>query len=113
MSLKLQRLEKQIEREIAKIIQEDVKSDIGFVTITGVELTNDLSFARVYFTVLGDNPEEREKVQKQLERAKGFIKNTLGSRVKMRKMPDLIFEYDKSLEYGERIENLIRQIKND
>ncbi|HEY8436907.1 MAG TPA: 30S ribosome-binding factor RbfA [Haloplasmataceae bacterium] len=113
MSLKLQRLEKQIEREIAKILQEDVKADIGFVTITGVELTNDLSYARVFYTVLGADDEKRQQVQKQLERAKGFIKNTLGSRVTMRKMPELIFEYDKSLDYGERIEELIKQIKND
>lgn len=112
VNLKLQRLAKQVEREIAKIIQEDIKTDIGFVTITGVELTSDLSYARVYYTVLG-NDEKRESVQKKLERAKGFIKSTLGSRVKMRKIPELIFEYDQSLEYGEHIEQLIKKIKDE
>lgn len=111
-NLKLQRLEKNIEREIAKILLEDIKSDIGFVTITGVSLTSDLSFAKVYYTVLG-NDEKRESVQRQLEKSKGFIKTTLGSRVQMRKIPELIFVYDQSIDYGNKIEDIIKKIKDE
>ncbi|MDF2699493.1 MAG: ribosome-binding factor [Haloplasmataceae bacterium] len=109
-NLKIQKLEKQIEKEISKIILTDVKDDIGFVTVTGVDLTSDLSFAKVYFTVLG-NEEKKASVLKKLGNAKGFIKNTLGKRVQMRKMPELIFSIDESIEYGNKIEGIIKQIK--
>lgn len=109
-SLKIQKLEKAIEREIAVIIKDEVKENVGFVTITGVNLTNDLSFAKVYYTVLGDQ-EQRAQTQKGLEKAKGFIKTTLGSRVEMRKIPELIFVYDESIDYGNKIESLISKIK--
>jgi ribosome-binding factor A len=109
-SVKLQKLEKQIEREIAKIIQDEVKENLGFLTVTGVDLTNDLSFAKVYFTVLG-NDDKKDSVLNRLVKAKGFIKTSLGSRVQMRKIPELIFVYDESIEYGNKIENIISQIK--
>jgi ribosome-binding factor A len=109
-SMKIQKLEKQVEREIAKILQEDVKEDLGFITITGVSLTNDLSFAKVYFSVLG-NEDKRDSVKRKLEKAKGFVKTTLGSRVQMRKIPELIFAYDESIDYGNKIEKLLQQVK--
>lgn len=108
-NLKIQKLEKNIERELAKIINQDVKEDLGFVTITGVDLTNDLSFAKVYFTVLG-NEDKKQSVKRGLDKAKGFIKTTLGSRVQMRKIPELIFVYDASIDYGNKIEGILRQI---
>ncbi|NLC95037.1 MAG: 30S ribosome-binding factor RbfA [Bacilli bacterium] len=112
MSVKLQKLEKQIERELSRIFLYDAKDDFGFITVTGVELTNDLSFAKVYYTVLGDK-ELREQVAKKLEKAKGFIKNTLGSRVQMRKLPELIFNYDESIEYGNRIDQIIKELNKE
>lgn len=108
--VKIQKLAKQIEKELSHILLNDVKDKMGFITITGVDLTNDLSFAKVYYTVLGKD-EKKEVTAKRLEKAKGFIKTTLGSRVQMRKIPDLIFEYDKSTDYGNKIDNLIEQIK--
>jgi ribosome-binding factor A len=109
-NLKIQKLEKQIEKELSRIFLNDVKDDIGFITITGVDLTNDLSYAKVYYTVLGDD-NKKEAVTKTLEKAKGFIRTTLGSRVQMRKIPELIFNYDESIDYGNKIEKLIEQIK--
>lgn len=108
--IKIQKLERQIERELAQIFLNDVKDDMGFITITGVNLTNDLSFAKVYYTVLG-NKDKKDAVARRLENAKGFIRTTLGTRVQMRKLPELIFTYDESIEYGNKIEELIEKIK--
>ncbi len=109
-NVKIQKLEKQIEKELSRIFLNDVKEDVGFITITGVDLTNDLSFAKVYYSVLG-NDEKKSAVKKRLEKAKGFVRTTLGSRVQMRKVPELIFTYDESIDYGNKIDQLIEQIK--
>lgn len=109
---KIQKLERQIEKELSRIFLNDVKEDVGFITITGVDLTNDLSFAKIHYTVLG-NEEKKQAVAKRLEKTKGFVRTTLGSRVQMRKLPELIFVYDESIEYGNKIEKLIEQIKQE
>lgn len=111
VNVKIQKLEKQIELELSKILLNDVKDDIGFITITGVSLTNDLSFAKVYYSVLG-NDDKKNSVTKRLNKAKGFIRSTLCSRVQMRKVPELIFAYDESIEYGNKIEEIISKIKD-
>ena len=88
------------------IINEEVKDDdIKFVTITAVEITNDLSYAKVYFTNLIDT--DREKVTKALNRASSFIRGKLFDEVEIRKMPELTFVYDESIEYGNKIEKII------
>lgn len=110
-NVKIQKLEKQIERELSKIFLNDVKEDVGFITVTGVDLTNDLSFAKIYYSVLGSE-DKKEAVKKRLEKAKGFIRTTLGSRVQMRKVPELIFVYDESIDYGNKIDKIINKINN-
>lgn len=82
---------------------------IGFVTITGVKVTDDLHLATVYFSVVG-NEEEKSATQKGLNSARGFIRKEMGSQLRLRYIPDLIFRYDDSLEYGNRIENLLNEI---
>lgn len=109
--VRIEKLERHIEREVSSIIMNEVKDNkVGFITVTGVDLTNDLSFATIYFTVLGKE-ERSEAAIKALDRAKGFIRRELGQRIQVRKVPDLIFKYDDSLEYGNKIESLIRDIK--
>ena len=111
MRLKIDRLNNTFAREISKIIHDEIKDkDIGFVTITEVRITNDLSFAKVYITSLSDN---REKVLNSLNKASGFIRTMLCSRVKMRKMPEIRFVYDESIEYGKKIEDIIERINNE
>ena len=107
---KISHLESQSKRVLSDIIQNEVKEDLGFITITDCHLTKDLSFLYVYFTIL--NKEELDKVLKGLERAKGFIRTSLVNRVAMRKAPELIFKYDETYEKGAKIENLLRQINN-
>lgn len=82
---------------------------IGFVTITGVKVTDDLHLATVYFTVIGSD-EEKEATGQGLQSARGFIRKELGKSLHMRYVPELIFRYDESVEYGSRIETLLKEI---
>lgn len=111
MSVKIDRLNNLFVEEISKIIHNEVKDkDIGFVTITDVRITNDLSFAKVYFTTLD---EDHKKVLNSLNKASGFIRSLLCDRVQIRKMPDIHFVYDESIEYGKKIEDIIDRINNE
>lgn len=111
MSVKIDRLNNMFVEEISKIIHNDVKDkNISFVTITDVRITNDLSFAKVYITTLDNN---REKVLDALNRASGFIRTKLSDSIQIRKMPEIHFVYDESIEYGKKIEDIIERINNE
>lgn len=112
MSIKIERLNHTIQEEISKILMMEVKDeDIKFVTITGVETTNDLSFAKVYYTVL--NKEKLKEAEEALERASSFIRTKLANSIEVRHTPELRFVYDKSIAYGEHIDELIEKIKEE
>ena len=112
MSVKLERLGHIFTEAISQIISEEVKDDdIKFVTITGVEISSDLSYAKVYFTNLIDK--DRDKVTKALNRAGTFIRGKLFDKVEIRKMPELTFIYDESIEYGNKIEKIIEDINKE
>ena len=109
MSVKLDRLGHIFTEAISKIINEEVKDDdIKFVTITAVDITNDLSYAKVYFTVLDDS--KKEEVLKSLNKAANFIEISLSKKIDIRKMPQISFYYDNSYEYGKSIEEKIKEI---
>ena len=109
MSIKLERLNHIFTEAISKVVAEEVKDeDIKFVTITAVDISSDLSYAKVYYTNLID--EDREKVHTALNKASGFIRGKLFDMVEIRKMPELTFIYDKSIEYGNKIEKIIKEI---
>ncbi len=82
---------------------------IGFVTITGVEVTPDLHLARVFFSVIGDEKARRE-TQRGLESSAPYLRRELGRHLRMRYVPDILFQFDASLEYGNRIESLLKEI---
>jgi ribosome-binding factor A len=84
---------------------------IGFVTITGVKMTNDLHLATIYFTVIGDGTSQKSS-EKGLNSAKGFIRKEIGKNLHMRYIPDLIFRYDESVEYGRRIETILNELSD-
>lgn len=109
MSIKLERLEHKFITSISDIIKNEIKDDrIQFVTVTDVSITNDLSFAKVYVTVFDDS--KREEVLKVLNNASNFIERELCKKVEIRKMPDINFVYDESIEYSNNIENIIESI---
>ena len=107
MSIKNERINSNILREISYIIANEVKDpDINFVTITDVDTTSDLSYCKIYFTTLDD-----EKLTlKALKNAKGFIRRELANRVELRHVPELEFIYDTSIEYGKKIEEKIKEL---
>ena len=112
MSIKTERLANVLLKEISSILLIEVKDeDIKFVTITGVETTSDLSFAKVYYTVLDDS--KKAKTQEALEKAASFIRTKLAERIEIRHTPELRFIYDKSEEYGNHIYKLIDKIHEE
>ncbi len=113
MSIKTERLANVLLKEISEILMTEIKDeDIKFVTITHIDLSSDLSYAKVYCTVLNDD--NRDKCIHDLNSAKGFIRNELIKRkIEMRKIPELHFVFDESIEYGNKIENIIKEIHID
>jgi len=102
-----------IHKEVSALLVKGLKDPrIGFVTINAVEVTPDLHLARVYFTVMGDEQARRDSAA-GLKSSVPFLRRELGKRLRMRYVPDLLFVYDTSIDYGNRIENLIRQIHED
>lgn len=102
-----------IKMEISDILLKQVRDPrIGLVTITGVKITDDLRTARVFFVELGKD-QCSEEVQAGLGKAKGFLKRELGRRLQLRLVPELLFSYDPSFAYGNRIENLISEIHRE
>lgn len=108
-SLKSKKIGSLFVREISEIILEDIKDPhIKFVTITDCDISNDLSFAKVYFTVL--NREYKESTLEALNKASNYIEREVAKRVEIRKMPQISFHYDNSIEYGEHIEEKIKEL---
>jgi ribosome-binding factor A len=102
-----------MKKELGEIIGRKIKDPrIGFVTVTDVQVTGDLQQAKVFISVLGDDL-QRENTLKGLAKAKGFIRSEIGQRIRLRKTPEITFEFDESIDYGNRIENLLYQIKEE
>ena len=114
MSIKTERLANVLVKEISNILMTEIKDkDIKFVTITHIDLSSDLSYAKVYFTTLLEN-DKKEKCLKDLNGAKGFIRNELIKRkIEIRKMPEFTFIFDESIEYGNKIEKIIEDIHKE
>lgn len=99
-----------IKEEVSLIIQKEVKDPrIGFLTVTAVELSNDLRHAKIFISVYGGQ-EEKSKALKGLQSATRFIRREVGRRVKLRYTPEIIFKWDESVEKGAHIDDLLRQI---
>lgn len=107
------RVGEQIKKELSVLIQTEMKDPrIGFITVTGVDVTNDLSQAKIYLSVLGDE-EQKTNSLKGLEKAKGFLRSELGKRVMLRHTPELIFKFDESISYGSHIEKLLGDLSQE
>ena len=102
-----------IHEEVSRLLVKGIKDPrVGFVTITGVKVTDDLHLATIYFTVVGSD-EERKATEAGLNSAKGFIRKELGKAMRMRYTPDILFRYDVTIEYGSRIEGILKQIHDE
>ena len=105
------RVAEAIKKEVSLIIHDELNDPrLGFVTITGVEISQNLRHAKITFSVLGKD-EEHKKTQKALDSALGFIRKLLAQRVKLMFAPEIIFREDRSSEYSVRIEEVLNEIK--
>ena len=106
-----QRVEEAIRKEVSLIIHDELKDPrIGFITITRVELTRDLRFAKIFYSVLGKE-EEHKKTRLALDSAMGFIRSLVAQRINLRIATELMLKEDHSTEYSVRIEEVLNQIK--
>ena len=107
-----ERVQEALRQEISRIVQTEIKDPrIGFLTITKVELTKDLRYAKVYFSVLGEI-KNKALALKGLNSAKGFIKGMVADRIKLRFVPEIAFRIDDSFEHTRAIQDLLERIKN-
>ena len=115
MNIRAQRVAEQMRKEITDILFREVNDPrTKNATITSVDVTGDLQQATAYYTVLGDDAEVKAETQAGLDKASAFIRREIGSRIRLRKTPELSFEYDSSVAYGSHIDSLIRDLnRND
>ena len=109
-NIRIKRLNHAFMEEISMILLEEIKDDeFKFVTITDCDITNDLSFAKVYFTVL--DKERKNEVWERLNEKAPFIRGKLSGRIEIRHTPELKFVYDESIEYGEKMDKILDNLK--
>jgi len=116
-----QRVSQEMQKEIAIILQREVKDPrVGMATVSGVEVSRDLAYAKVFVTfldVLSSEPQDPDRVKngiKALQDASGFIRTLIGKAMRLRVVPELTFAYDNSLVEGMRMSNLVTNVvKND
>ncbi len=112
MSIKIERIASAITKELSYIFANEVKDEhIKNIVITDCKVTNDLSFAKVYFRLLDDS--KKTETLKSLEHASGYIRKELAERIDIRHIPELTFVYDDSIDYGIKIENILEEIHKE
>ena len=111
MSLNTERLAKTMAKELSILLSREARDkNLSSVTITEVRVTNDLSYANIFYTV----PDFlKDKIKDSLNKAKGFLRSELARRVKARKMPELVFKFDEALEYGNHINEILNKLNNN
>ncbi len=113
MGIRPERVANAIRREMSLIIREDMKDPrIGFITVTRVEITADLRYAKIYYSVLGDERSKRS-TKIALDRARGYIKGLIGDRLKLRIAPDIRFLEDLSVAHGQKMHELFEKMARE
>lgn len=108
-SHKIDRIASDISRNISDILANEANDELlKTITITGCSVTNDLSFCKVYFTSFSNL--EKKDLEKELNEAAPFIRGKVSERVDIRHTPEIKFYYDESIEYGKKIEDIIKSL---
>ena len=108
-----ERVADQIRAEVSTMIARELHDPgVGFVTITRVQVSPDLHHARVYYTSLGDAA-ARKNTARALERAAGFMRRQIGQRLRLRRAPEVQFQFDESIGHQDRVEQLLREIASE
>ena len=111
MARRSQRVGELIQRELGSMIERGALKDpaIGFLTITGVDVTDDLKQARIYYSVYGDAGSQAG-THAALARARGFVRREIGQRLRLKSAPEIEFRVDPSIERGARIDQILREV---
>jgi len=112
-SYRPERVGEQIHKEVTRLLMCNIKDPrVAPVTLTGVQMSRDISSAKIYFTVHGDSA-ERKEAEKGLKSAAPYIRRELGKIMKLRFVPNLYFKFDESIDYGQKIDALLYQVRDD
>ena len=112
-SNRMNKIDEELRKEISNIISTELKNPhlTGLISVSSVKTTPDLKYARVFVTMIN------EKSKKQnlaiLKQSSGYIRSAIAKRINLRNTPELIFEFDESIEYGSRIDEILRNITKD
>jgi ribosome-binding factor A len=107
------RVGEQIREDLTELLAREVHDPgIGFLTITRVQVTSDLQIARIYYTTLGDAP-ARKQTSRALERATPFLRRQLGRRLRLKRVPEIHFQFDENVERLDRVERILQELKSE
>ena len=113
MKQRANRVSQELKKIISQILLEDLSDPrLGFITLTHVEVTDDLRYARVYYSVLGDE-EQKESTAEPLEEQSSFIRRLAVQRINMKFALEIKFEMDKSIDHSFKIDSILKKIKGD
>lgn len=112
MSYRPERLAEEIKKEVSELLRTQLKDPrLGFVSVTGVDVSLDLRYAKIYTSILGTD-EEQKATMGVLQKAQGFIRSELGGRIRLRHVPEITFKLDQSISRGVRIMELLERVKD-
>ena len=108
-----EKLQQEIKKVVSDILQKEVKDpSIGFVTVTSVDVSGDLRHAKIFVSILGEKGNQEDTLH-ALEKATGFIRTELGKRIRLRHVPEIVFKFDDSIEHGDHINKLLKQLHEE
>ena len=109
---RLNRINEELKKEMSQIISFELKNPdaTGLISITKVKITPDLKYAKVYVSII--NSKNEEKTMEALKQSAGFIRSLIAKRVNLRITPELVFEKDDSMEYGMKIDSILKKLKD-
>ena len=107
---RLGRIDEEYKKEISQIISNQIKNPnvTGLISVTKVKVTNDLKYAKVYVSIL--NSKNLKETMEGLKKSSGFIRSELARKINLRNTPEILFELDDSLEYGAKIDSILKEI---
>ncbi|NLK23625.1 MAG: 30S ribosome-binding factor RbfA [Clostridiales bacterium] len=107
------RINEEVKREISNLIRNEIKDPriTAMISVTEVDVTKDLSYAKVYVSIFAKTEEEKQSNFETLKGAAGFLRTEIAHRINLRQSPQILFELDKSIDYGMHIEDLIQKTK--
>lgn len=112
-NVRLGRIDEELKKEISHVITFELQNSLitGLVSVTKVKITPDLRYAKVYISLL--NSKSKAKTMEGLKKSSGFIRTQIAHKINLRITPELVFELDESMEAGERIDNILKKIKEE